>query len=615
MSDPEQSAESAEPVRRWVDPLIAGWQHVAALFRTRKLLVALFFVTAFGRAVAQMATILLIQRFLSGVLDGRGDGLIARLVAAHGHGAVLGGMGAIFLAVQLTASGLNYANTMLQLRIGEVVELSLAERVIRHMLTLSVSFFDAQSHSDIIQAVRHDVREIRMTVRTICLGLVDASIAAALLAGIVSLSPRLAAWTLFAIPVAVLPILIIANRLLKNSYAMRSTGYALSDIILQILRGIRVIKAYRAETAQADRSVVLGKAFFRAVTEEVSARSLGGVTNDTLVGLVLVVVILFGGREVIEGRLTWPALLAFVMGVRNMYGPLNNLTHYYLDLQSQGASLERVARILAAEPTIADRPDAKPLPRAPARIRLDNVSFGYGDAPVLREVSAEFHAGETIGIVGPSGTGKSTLLCLLMRFYDPTSGRVLFDDHDARDLRLTDVLDKMALVTQEPFLFSDTARENIRAGRPSATDAEVEEAARAAFIHEEILALPEGYETPIGIGGRELSGGQRQRISVARALLRDAPILVLDEATSSLDSIAEAEVQRAIDRLMKGRTSFIVAHRLSTLRNADRLLVLDRGRVVGFGPHAELLRGCEVYRKLYETQQIGASRAAAAEAS
>ena len=591
---------------KWSAPLRAGWEHVATLFRTRKLLVAAFFATAFGRAAAQVATVLLIQRFLSGVLGGSKEGFLAGLVAAHGYRPVLAGVAAAFLVIQLSASALNYSNTMIQLRIGEVVELRLAERIIRHLLTLSLSFFDGQSHGDIVHAVRDDVAEIRMTVRALCLLLVDATIAGGLLAGIISLSPRLALWTLLIVPLGVLPILVGANRLLKSSYEIRGTGYALSDIILQILRGIRIIKAYRAEGAQADRSVVLGKEFFRAVTEEVSARSLGSVMNDALVGLVLVVVILFGGREVIEGQLAWPSLLAFVMGVRNMYGPLNNVSTYYLDLQSHGASLERVAAILAAEPQVKERPDAVRLPAAPERIRLDQVSFAYGDKTVLRSVSAEFGAGETIGIVGPSGSGKTTLLGILMRFHDPTTGRVLFDGHDLRDLRLSDVTEKMALVTQEPFLFSDSARENIRIGRPGATDAQVEAAARAAYIHDELRALPEGYDTLLGVGGRELSGGQRQRVSVARALLLDAPILVLDEATSSLDSIAETEVQRAIDRLMVGRTSFIVAHRLSTLRNADRVLVLDHGVAVGFAPHPELLRTCEVYRRLCETQQIGA---------
>jgi ATP-binding cassette subfamily B protein len=206
--------------------------------------------------------------------------------------------------------------------------------------------------------------------------------------------------------------------------------------------------------------------------------------------------------------------------------------------------------------------------------------------------------------VGPSGAGKTTLLNLLIRLYDPTSGSVMFDGHDLRELRLADIYDRVAVVAQEPFLFSTTVRENVRCGRPTASDEEVEGAARAAYIHEEILALPSGYETRIGVGGQGLSRGQAQRINVARAFLKNAPILLLDEATSSLDSVAEANLQEAIDSLLEARTSFVVAHRLSTLRKADRLLVLDQGRLVGFGRHDELLRDCALYRRLWELQQL-----------
>jgi ABC-type multidrug transport system fused ATPase/permease subunit len=221
-------------------------------------------------------------------------------------------------------------------------------------------------------------------------------------------------------------------------------------------------------------------------------------------------------------------------------------------------------------------------------------------------------AGETIGIVGPSGSGKSTLLSLLARFHDPGAGRVTLDGRDLRDLRLADLYGSLALVTQETFLFGATVAENLRVGRPAATDAELEAAARAAYVHDEIVALPEGYDTPVGMGGRELSGGQRQRLGVARALVAGAPLLLLDEATSSLDSVAEAAVQRAIEGLMVGRTSLVVAHRLSTLRGADRILVLDGGEVAGFAPHAELLRECAVYRRLWEAQRLGDAAARAA---
>jgi len=435
--------------------------------------------------------------------------------------------------------------------------------------------------------------------------IVEAVIAASLVAGAVSLSPRLALWSLVVIPAAAVPIFFAARRVLRSSYEIRKVSYALSDIILQILRGIRVIKAYRGERAQLERSVEQGRRYFDWMIRDMGARSLGSVILDCLAGLVLVSIIVIGGREVLDGRLAWPALLAFVLAVRAMYGPINNLNTHYLEAQTMGASVHRIAEILAQPPEVKDAPDAAPLEAPPRRIAFEHVSFSYGGEEVLHDVSFEVRAGETIGIVGPSGSGKTTLLGLLVRFYDPGAGRVAFDGRDLRELRLADVYGNLAIVTQESFLFGATVRENIRLGRPTATDAEVETAARAAYVHDEILGLPRGYETPVGMGGRELSGGQRQRVGVARALLANAPILLLDEATSSLDSVAEAEVQRAIDALMEHRTSFIVAHRLSTLRRADRILVLDGGRVAGFGPHAELLRDCAVYRRLWEAQRFG----------
>jgi ABC-type multidrug transport system fused ATPase/permease subunit len=259
---------------------------------------------------------------------------------------------------------------------------------------------------------------------------------------------------------------------------------------------------------------------------------------------------------------------------------------------------------LATQPQISDREEAQELKSAPQIISCHNVGFAYGKTEVLRDVSFTVMAGETLGIVGPSGAGKSTLLNLLVRLYDPTSGQVNFDGHNLQDLRLGDIYEKVAIVAQEPFLFATTVRENIRCGRPDATDDHVQSAAKAACIHEEVVAMSEGYDTLIGIGGRDVSRGQAQRINVARAFLKNAPILLLDEATSSLDSVAEANVQQAIDRLLEARTSFVVAHRLSTLRNADRLLVLDQGRIVGLGPHEQLLRECELYRRLWESQRL-----------
>ncbi|MCK5483619.1 MAG: ABC transporter ATP-binding protein, partial [Gemmatimonadetes bacterium] len=283
---------------------------------------------------------------------------------------------------------------------------------------------------------------------------------------------------------------------------------------------------------------------------------------------------------------------------------LNQINSSYVTVKNHAAAVQRIGEILEMRPEVVDSPGAASMVAAPTTIRFDEVSFAYDEERVLDRVSFEVAAGETIGIVGPSGAGKTTLLNLIARFYDPRSGRVLFDDRDLRDVRLADLYDKISVVTQDPFLFSASVADNIAFGRENASREDIVAAARDSGIDDEIRALPEGYDTVIGIGGHGLSGGQAQRVSIARALLKDAPILLLDEATSSLDSISEVRVQKAIDRLMEGRTTFIVAHRLSTLRNAGRLLVLDSGRLAGIGSHDELLRTCPLYGRLWGAQQV-----------
>ena len=440
--------------------------------------------------------------------------------------------------------------------------------------------------------------------------MVEGLLALGYLVSAVMISSKVALVSLVVIPIAAMPIYLISARTLRASFKLRLSGFQLSDIVIEILRGIRVIKIFRAEDTQTRLSVEKGEAYYDDVIEQVKIQKLMAVVNESLSGLLIVAVILYGGSQVMAGHMTWAALLTFMFAIRSVYGPINNMNIKYVEAQSTVASVKRIDEFLKTKPSIAQRPDALPLERAPGMISFDNVSFSYGDRQVLHDLSFSVKAGETIGIVGPSGGGKSTLMSLLVRFYDPTGGTVRLDGHDLRDLRLGDIYDQVSLVTQEPFLFTASVRENIRCGRPDATDAEIEAAARAAFIHDDIMALPSGYESEIGIGGREMSGGQRQRLTVARALLKNAPILLLDEATSALDSVAEKEVQRAIDQLMIGRTTFVIAHRLSTLRKANKLLVLEAGRRVGFDTHEALLGNCQVYKKLWEAQFLGGDGAA-----
>ena len=303
-----------------------------------------------------------------------------------------------------------------------------------------------------------------------------------------------------------------------------------------------------------------------------------------------------------DGRLGWPELLAFLMAARAALGPINNVNGSFMEIQRYGASVAHIDDLLRERPDIRDRPDARTLAVPPGKIEVRGIGFAFGASPVLEDVSFEVRAGETLGIVGPSGSGKTTLLHLIARFYDPSAGAILFDGIDLRDLRLADVYANLAIVPQDPFLFSASVEDNIRCGRPGATREEVVAAARAAEIHEDIVAMPAGYDTAVGPGGRELSRGESQRVNIARAILKNAPILLLDEATSSLDSYSESKVQRAVDRLASGRLAITVAHRLSTLRNVSRILVVDHGRSIGFGTHVQLMEGCPTYRRLWEAQ-------------
>jgi ABC-type multidrug transport system fused ATPase/permease subunit len=297
------------------------------------------------------------------------------------------------------------------------------------------------------------------------------------------------------------------------------------------------------------------------------------------------------------------SLVAFLIAARAKHGPLNNTATQLLEIERNMASIERIRELLRTSPGLADRDDAVPFTGPVRSIRFENVTFHYPDSSDgVHGIDLEVHAGERIGVVGPSGSGKTTLASLVARFYDPSDGRVLLNDRDLRDYRLADHLRHLAVVTQQPFVFETTVRENIRYGRPGASDADVEEAARLAEIHDEIATLPLGYETELGAGGRGLSGGQMQRLNIARALLKNAPILILDEATSSIDSIAETRLQAAVARLLEGRTTFEIAHRLSTLRSVDRIIVLDRGRLAGIGTHEELLATCPLYRALSASQ-------------
>lgn len=386
--------------------------------------------------------------------------------------------------------------------------------------------------------------------------------------------------------------------------AMKETE-VLSTALMENLDGVRLIKIENREAAEEARvGEVVGRRQ-RHVIKSADARAFAGPTSNLVAMIVVAAVMAYAGWRAQQGAMTVGAFAAFIGLLMAAGQSLRQVTNLQTVMTEGLTAARRLFDALDIQPEIREAADAASLPRGPAEVRLDGVSFAYGTgAPTLRDVSITVRPGETVALVGPSGGGKSTILSLLPRFYDVTGGAVTINGRDVRGLKLHDLRDHIALVTQEPFLFDDTIAANIAYGRPGATQGQIEEAARAAAAHDFITALPDGYQTRGGEGGLRLSGGQRQRIAIARAFLKDAPILLLDEATSALDTESEALVQAALERLMQGRATLMIAHRLSTVRGADRIYVIEAGQVVEEGSHAELLALGGLYARLARQQSL-----------
>ena len=339
-----------------------------------------------------------------------------------------------------------------------------------------------------------------------------------------------------------------------------------------------------------------------------NARARAAPATELLMTLITAAVIAYAGWRSETGHMTVGAFVAFIAALGIASQSLRQLANLQTVFAEGMSAARRLFAALDVEPEVREQPGVHPLPKGVATIRFEDVGFTYGAAglPTLSGIDFEVRRGETLALVGPSGGGKTTILNLIPRFYDATEGRVTIDGEDVRDVTLTSLRDQIALVTQEPFLFDDTIRANICYARPQATQTEIERAAKAAAAHDFILSLPKGYDTGVGEAGARLSGGQRQRIAIARAFLKDAPILLLDEATSALDTESEAQVQAALKRLMAGRTVILIAHRLSTVRGADRICVIDKGRIVETGDHQSLVRARGLYARLAKSQDLAA---------
>ena len=498
-----------------------------------------------------------------------------------------------------------YLSTYLMARIGQSSVLRLRQDLYNHLLAQSATFFERHRTNYLVSRLVTSAAAIETAVtNTVRDMLLESFTLIALLGASFYFSWRLTLSSLVIAPViAVLTAKF--GRALRNLARESFEGSKqLTDTAQEALANQGIVKAYRAEKRESDRFTTVAK---RIVKANLRSASIAGASPPTIemIGMVFVVLLLFfGQREIIAGRMNAAQFITFLFFLFRTYDPMRKLSRLQNSMEQAFAAAHHVWEVMDEHAAIQEKPEAGQLPVLKKEIELRHVSFGYANESrsVLRDVSLKIPAGTMVALVGESGGGKSTLTKLLPRFHDPSEGAVLWDGTDLRDTTIASLRKQIALVTQETILFNDTVRHNIAYGKPEATEAEIEEAASIAFAHEFIRELPKGYDTIVGERGIFLSGGQRQRLAIARAVLVNAPVLILDEATSALDAESERLVQRAIGNLVRNRTTIVIAHRLSTVRRADVIVVMEAGRIIEMGTHTELLAQGGQYRKLYELQ-------------
>jgi ATP-binding cassette, subfamily B, bacterial MsbA len=499
-----------------------------------------------------------------------------------------------------------YASAFVMTDIGQRVVRDLRNQLFRHILDQSATFFSRHTSGQLMSRITNDVNQVQQAVSETLGDLMREGLSLVGLALFLFYKDaRLALVAVTGAPIVVYPLVRFGKRIRSTTRRSQEQLEQLSHVTAEAFTGHRIVKAFGAEGHEEQRFRRASQRLYRTNLKVTSALAILPPLMELLGGLAVVGLIWYGSHQIAETTMSPGDFAAFVAAAFMMYAPIKKLSRVNATLQQAMAASERIFEILDTHSEVPERPDAQPLPRLRQEIEFRNVSFSYDglSKTILRDVSFSVRAGQAVAIVGLSGAGKTTLANLVPRFYDVSSGNILIDGVDVRDATLASLRSQIGIVTQDTVLFDETIASNITYGTPGASRQEVEAAARAAHAHEFIITLPDGYETQIGERGQKLSGGQRQRVAIARALLRNSPILILDEATSSLDAESELLVQDALQTLMRNRTSFVIAHRLSTVRRADAIIVLERGRVAEIGRHDELLaRSGGVYAKLYALQ-------------
>lgn len=513
----------------------------------------------------------------------------------------------LIVIIAILNGAADYGQNIFMRYVGQKVVADMQVDLFSHLMHADLTTFHDQSSGRLVSRFTNDIQLLRTTAANVLVGFAKELLTLIFLLGVmIYQSWQLSAIAFFVLIFAILPIVRFGKRMRKVAY---NTQASLGDFTQQLdetFLGVRVVKAYGREDFETERVRQSTRKLVKLYMRAARIGAAMGPIIEILGGIAIAAIVWYGGHQVLRGATTPGAFFSFITAMIMAYRPVKVVGSLNTQLQEGLAAASRFFAIIDQKPTIHDKPSATPLALEHGRIVFDKVTFHYpGSAAGVNDLSFTVPAGSTVALVGPSGGGKSTVMNLLLRFYEPGSGRILIDNQNISDSTIASLRAVTALVSQEVVLFDDTARSNIAYGRTDATEEDIIRAAKQAHAHDFIEALPQGYDTIVGPQGVKLSGGQRQRLSIARAILKDAPILLLDEATSALDNESERAVQRALTSLMKNRTTLVIAHRLSTIQHASTILVLENGQLAEHGTHDELLQKSGVYNRLHATQFSG----------